>query len=135
MDLYCRRLRNHLCHRFPSNPPLSPPPSPLQAVLVEGVPVETWLLRVETMMRDSLKKLLVNTFASLKATKKDGLDKWVHESKGQMQITSAQINWTGEVERVLIELGKGVLLSLVPGSPQHPPLCLVAPKVKSSSPS
>ena len=80
-----------------------------QAVLVEGVAVELWLLRVEGMMKETLCRALFATYNSLKSTKKEGLERWIRDCKGQMQITAAQINWTFEVERVLTELGKGNL--------------------------
>ncbi len=50
-------------------------------------------------MRQTLRKQLFQTFTSLKSTKKDGLEKWIHDCKGQMQITAAQINWTGASPR------------------------------------
>eukprot|EP00756_Hemistasia_phaeocysticola_P025139 Hpha_TRINITY_DN15989_c0_g2::TRINITY_DN15989_c0_g2_i1::g.72379::m.72379/K10408/DNAH; dynein heavy chain, axonemal len=73
---------------------------------IEGIPVENWLGSVEAGMRSTLKKRLWDTFQNLRAKPKE-LGPWLFEHKGQMLITSASLNWTTEVEKVLKDLMAG----------------------------
>ena len=72
-------------------------------VILEG-PVEVWLTEIETTMRVTLKKLLINTLANLRKAKKD---KWLKEWPGQLLISAGLISWTGECGKALLEVEKG----------------------------
>ena len=67
-------------------------------------PVENWLLEIESMMRVSLHKVLPQTLAAHKKSKKD---KWVRDWPGQLLITSSLIMWTADCTKSLIEIEKG----------------------------
>eukprot|EP01059_Diplonema_ambulator_P010461 TRINITY_DN204_c1_g2_i3.p1 TRINITY_DN204_c1_g2~~TRINITY_DN204_c1_g2_i3.p1 ORF type:complete len:3050 (+),score=1214.76 TRINITY_DN204_c1_g2_i3:4746-13895(+) len=78
----------------------------LTPVAVEGEPVEHWLGKVEESMRATLKRNLWVTYENLKSKPKD-LAPWLHNHYGQLLITSASINWTAEVEKVLKDVHQG----------------------------
>ena len=72
-------------------------------LVIDG-PVERWLLEAESLMRLSLKKILSQTLAGQKGTKRE---KWVNDFPGQLLITAGQILWTTECEKGLLECEKG----------------------------
>jgi dynein heavy chain len=87
-------------------------------VVIENVPVETWLKKVEDKMRETVSRSLITTLNALQngvyqAKKKiepKALRNWLETSKGMCLITASSINWTAEVERVLAqyaEMGGG----------------------------
>jgi dynein heavy chain len=72
-------------------------------VIVEG-PVEMWLLDIESMMIQTLHKLMGGCLSNLKKAKKD---KWLKEWAGMLLITAGLIQWTADCTRALQEIEKG----------------------------
>jgi dynein heavy chain len=72
-------------------------------VTLEG-PVELWLTEIESMMRLTLRKLLMGTISAMKKQKKD---KWIKDWAGMLLITSGLISWTSDCTKALQELEKG----------------------------
>ncbi|KAH9593471.1 Dynein heavy chain [Trypanosoma melophagium] len=86
----------------------------IPAVQVEGLPVESWLRRVEVKMRETMQKrinatlddLQKNVFDSAKPISRDKLKAWVERNEGQSLITAACINWTFLTELAIMEYGE-----------------------------
>ncbi|KAI9197259.1 dynein heavy chain and region D6 of dynein motor-domain-containing protein [Polychytrium aggregatum] len=72
-------------------------------VVIDG-PVEGWLTEIESMMRITLRKLLLGTLLALKKVKKD---KWLKDWPGMLLITSGLISWTQDCTKALQEVEKG----------------------------
>ncbi|KPA83847.1 putative dynein heavy chain [Leptomonas pyrrhocoris] len=83
---------------------------PLQ---IDGIPVETWLRRVEGKMRETVQSCLNTTLADLQASvyiprrpiNRDKLRQWVEKHEGQALITAACMNWTHQTEAAIVEYG------------------------------
>jgi dynein heavy chain, axonemal len=73
-------------------------------VVVDG-PVELWLILVEEMMRNAVRKWLKDSLLAYKATKKK--EKWVKQYHGQLLITTGGIIWTAECTRALNQIANG----------------------------
>ncbi|KAI9004259.1 dynein heavy chain and region D6 of dynein motor-domain-containing protein [Gaertneriomyces semiglobifer] len=72
-------------------------------VIIEG-PVEYWLTEVESVMRSTLRKLLLSTLVSMKKSK---MDKWLKDWPGQLVITASLIAWTMDCTKALQEVERG----------------------------
>ncbi|KAJ3206517.1 Dynein heavy chain 2, axonemal [Entophlyctis luteolus] len=72
-------------------------------VVIEG-PVEGWLTDIESVMRSTLRKLLLGCLVAQKKSKKD---KWIKEWPGQLLITSGLVTWTQDCSKSLQEVEKG----------------------------
>ncbi|XP_014276767.1 dynein axonemal heavy chain 2 isoform X2 [Halyomorpha halys] len=72
----------------------------LRPIMLSG-PVECWLCLVETVMRDTLKELLLHVTLKLKKMQFKR-DKWIVENPGQMCITASQIRWTTDCTKALL---------------------------------
>ncbi|EKX36467.1 hypothetical protein GUITHDRAFT_97557 [Guillardia theta CCMP2712] len=72
-------------------------------ITIDG-PVEVWLLEIENVMRQTLRKVLNQTLSSMKGTKRE---KWVNDFPGQLLITAGQMQWTSECEKGLLDSEKG----------------------------
>jgi len=57
--------------------------------------VEKWLIRVETLMMQSINKIINNAVKKYANTDRD---KWVLQWPGMVVLCAATINWTAEVE-------------------------------------
>ena len=87
----------------PFNPPLQ----------IDGIPVETWLRRVEVCMRETVQSCLNNTLEDLQSNvytprrpiNRDKLRQWVEQHEGQALITAACMNWTQRTEAAIVEYG------------------------------
>jgi dynein heavy chain, axonemal len=87
--------------------PFSPP------LQIDGIPVETWLHRVEMKMRETVQSCLNDTLADLQQNvytprrpiNRDKLRQWVEQHEGQALITAACMNWTHQTEVAIIEYG------------------------------
>ncbi|KPI85651.1 putative dynein heavy chain [Leptomonas seymouri] len=87
--------------------PFSPP------LQIDGIPVETWLHRVEVKMRETVQSCLNDTLADLQANvytsrrpiNREKLRQWVGKHEGQALITAACMNWTYQTEAAIVEYG------------------------------
>ncbi|KAG8349154.1 putative Dynein heavy chain N terminal region 2 domain1 [Trypanosoma vivax] len=83
-------------------------------VQVEGLPVESWLRRVEIKMREMVQKrinatlddLQKSVFDSNKPISRDSLKAWTERNEGQCIITASCINWTMLTENAIMEYGE-----------------------------
>jgi len=57
--------------------------------------VEKWLIQVETLMMQSINKIINNAVKKYANTDRD---KWVLQWPGMVVLCAATINWTAEVE-------------------------------------
>ncbi|CAD2220773.1 dynein heavy chain, axonemal [Angomonas deanei] len=81
------------------------------AVQVEGFTVETWLSKVESKMRDTVRLCILNTLKDLQETvydarkpiNRDAMKKWCEVHEGQPLITAACVNWTQQTEMAIVE--------------------------------
>jgi len=73
-------------------------------VVVDG-PVELWLIAIEEMMRNAVRKWLRDCIVAYKAAKKK--EKWVKLYHGQLLITTGGIMWTAECTRALNQIQNG----------------------------
>ena len=73
-------------------------------VVVDG-PVELWLILIEEMMRNAVRKWLRDSIVAYKATKNK--EKWVKLYHGQLLITTGGIIWTAECTRALNKIAQG----------------------------
>ncbi|KAJ3024564.1 UNVERIFIED_CONTAM: Dynein heavy chain 2, axonemal [Siphonaria sp. JEL0065] len=72
-------------------------------VVIEGA-VESWLTDVESVMRSTLRKLLLGCIMAQKKSKKD---KWIKDWPGQLLITSGLVTWTQDCSKALVDVEKG----------------------------
>merc|ERR1711968_122990 len=73
-----------------------------EQVVIDG-PVELWLVLVEKMMIETLRKMMPLCVQGYKGKK----EKWVKEFEGQCLITGGQIVWTTNCTKALNEVAKG----------------------------
>ena len=71
-------------------------------VVIEGA-VEIWLVQVEKAMRRGIAKLLSIALTTFKTKK----EKWVHDTIGQLLITSGAIVWTNDCTKALTAISNG----------------------------
>ncbi|AAZ13090.1 dynein heavy chain, putative [Trypanosoma brucei brucei TREU927] len=84
------------------------------AVQVGGLPVESWLRRVEVKMREMMQKrinatvddLQKSVFETKKSISRDSLKAWAERNEGQSIITASCINWTLMTESAITEYGE-----------------------------
>ena len=69
--------------------------------------VEDWLTTLENSMRWTLRKLMLLCLSSMKNYGMSKRDKWIKEWAGQLLVTTGQIAWTMECEKVLTDAEKG----------------------------
>lgn len=63
-------------------------------IISQGL-VEKWLIQVETLMMQSINKIINNAVKKYANTARD---KWVLQWPGMVVLCAATINWTAEVE-------------------------------------
>lgn len=84
------------------------------SVQIEGVSVEVWLRRIETKMRETVQKFIIDSLQDLQENVYDNrrpivrehLKAWVERNEGQALITSSCINWTHQSEVAILEYGE-----------------------------
>ena len=73
--------------------------------------VEKWLLQVEDVMINSVRKVSGESVEGYKTTSRD---RWVMEWPGQIVICVSSIYWTADVERAM-KVPNGVAVCLIHG--------------------
>eukprot|EP00002_Diphylleia_rotans_P022931 TRINITY_DN4501_c0_g1_i3.p1 TRINITY_DN4501_c0_g1~~TRINITY_DN4501_c0_g1_i3.p1 ORF type:complete len:4513 (-),score=1142.54 TRINITY_DN4501_c0_g1_i3:360-11993(-) len=77
---------------------------PFQTNVIADGPVEMWLTQIEIAMRNTLRRLLLACFTSLKKSKRE---KWIKEWAGQLLITAGQVQWTMDTFKAVADMEKG----------------------------